>query len=564
MGVRRAVDMVLEAANKFPAPIYTFGPIIHNPQVLELLKEKGIVSLDEIPENGSGTILIRAHGVPPETKKRLQKAGFKVIDATCPRVARVQGIIKKSVANGAEVIIIGDANHPEVIGLQGYAGNKAHVVSSLEELQALPSFEQAAVVQQTTQSTALLKECQQWLKETFPHYIVHHTICNSTEKRQLETLQIAKMVEAMVVVGGKKSGNTRRLAEISQQGVGPVYYIESASELNDPALADLASVGITAGASTPNWTIKNVYRTLNEQASKKQGLLREGALNLQRILLLANLWVALGAAGLSAACGILLDMPHITLPLLIAFFYVQSMHTMNHLIGGKTDKYNDPERDQFYRQHRTPLLLLSLLTGLTGIVLSFLYGWIPFLAVAGMSVLGGAYNLKILPSRTGSKQWGQIKDIPGAKTVLITLSWGVLTAVLPILGSPVKWRPGLLIPFVLATSLVFVRTAFFDVLDMHGDRIMGRETIALLLGEKQTMRLLRILLGCLFLGILTAQIVIGLPAFGYLLLTCPLLLYATLHVYENGRMLPDIWLRFLMESHFVFIGLLAFVWTVTI
>ncbi|MBW1694559.1 MAG: 4-hydroxy-3-methylbut-2-enyl diphosphate reductase, partial [Deltaproteobacteria bacterium] len=152
MGVRRAVEMVLDAPQKHENPITTYGPLIHNPQVLNLLEEKGIVAITDIPEKGSGTILIRAHGVPPEAKERLTKAGFKVVDATCPRVIKVQTIIHKHAKQGYASIIIGDKDHPEVTGLMGYAGEKGYVVDSLEDLDTIPQLERAIIVAQTTQN----------------------------------------------------------------------------------------------------------------------------------------------------------------------------------------------------------------------------------------------------------------------------------------------------------------------------------------------------------------------------------------------------------------------------
>ena len=140
MGVRRAVEMVLDAPGRHPGPICTYGPLIHNPQVLDLLASKDIATIKELPVCGSGTVLIRAHGVPPETKKRLKAAGYKVIDATCPRVIRVQSIIRKHARQNHAVIIVGDRDHPEVIGLLGYAGANGHVVAGVEELKRLPVF----------------------------------------------------------------------------------------------------------------------------------------------------------------------------------------------------------------------------------------------------------------------------------------------------------------------------------------------------------------------------------------------------------------------------------------
>ena len=156
MGVRRAVEMVLDAPDQSTKPIYTYGPLIHNPQVLNLLQSKDIRVLDEIPNSGCGTVLIRAHGVPPTAKQHLKEAEFNVIDATCPRVIKVQTIIRKHAKKGYAVIIIGDKDHPEVIGLLGYARENGHVVGDMEELAALPAFDNAIIVSQTTQNARFL------------------------------------------------------------------------------------------------------------------------------------------------------------------------------------------------------------------------------------------------------------------------------------------------------------------------------------------------------------------------------------------------------------------------
>src|SRR5210317_465959 len=148
MGVRRAVEMVLDAPDQNTNPIFTYGPLIHSPQVLNLLKSKDISVLDEIPSRGSGTVLIRAHGVPPSTKEKLKEVNFNVIDATCPRVIKVQTIIGKHAKKGFAAIIIGDKDHPEVIGLLGYARDKGFVAGSLQELEALPDLEKAIIVAQ--------------------------------------------------------------------------------------------------------------------------------------------------------------------------------------------------------------------------------------------------------------------------------------------------------------------------------------------------------------------------------------------------------------------------------
>jgi len=262
MGVRRAVEMALEAPRKHENPIFTFGPLIHNPQVLNLLQEKGISVMNEVPDHGSGTVLIRTHGVSPKTMEDLKKAGFNVIDATCPRVAKVQTIIHKHARQGYSSIIIGDQDHPEVVGLLGYAEENGYVVSNIEGLDSLPAFDKAIIVAQTTQNTFFYEEVKKWADRRAPFYKIFDTICDATAKRQAEVSSLAKSVDAVIVIGGHNSGNTQRLAEIARQSGKPAFHIETEAELDLKALASAQHIGITTGASTPDWIIQRVYSAL--------------------------------------------------------------------------------------------------------------------------------------------------------------------------------------------------------------------------------------------------------------------------------------------------------------
>lgn len=262
MGVSRAVELALNLPRRFKGPFYTYGSLIHNPQVLSLLEEKGISAIDEIPERGEGTLLIRAHGVPPQAKARLEKAGFNVLDATCPRVIKVQTIISHHSRQGYASIIIGDRNHPEVIGLQGFAGENAYVVDNIKDLSKLPVFRNAIIVAQTTQNTLFFESIKSWAEACFPHYKIFDTICDSTAKRQEEVKQLACSVDAVVVVGGYNSGNTKRLAEIVRQQGKPAFHIETENELDLNGLKSFRRIGLTAGASTPNWIIKEIRRAI--------------------------------------------------------------------------------------------------------------------------------------------------------------------------------------------------------------------------------------------------------------------------------------------------------------
>ncbi len=564
MGVRRAVEMVLDAPNKHAGPICTYGPLIHNPQVLNLLEEKGISILPEIPDHGSGTVLIRAHGVPPKTKEDLKAAGFKIIDATCPRVIKVQAIIRKHAKQGYASIIIGDKNHPEVIGLLGFAGDKGYVVDSLADLESLPPFDKAIIVAQTTQNTRFFEKVKNWAGRQYPHYKIFDTICDSTAKRQFEVRQLADAVDAVIVVGGLSSGNTRRLAEIAQQTGKPTYHIESESELDSKALSSVQNIGITAGASTPNWVINRIYRALEILPYTKKQSWRRALITIQRALLLTNIYVSIGAGCLSYACTKLLGIANFFPHTLISILYVQSMHILNNLTGTKEDRYNDPERASFYNNNMTLLALLAVIAGGAGLMTAYTLGVIPFLILLVMSIMGLSYNQKLIPGWLTGSKYRRIRDVPGSKTVLIAIAWGIVTALLPSLSRPSSSSPGTAVVFLWSICLVFVRTAFFDLLDTQGDRIVGKETIPLLLGEKRTISLLKAMLVFVLAALIVSSALHLTSNLGFALAICPIFVFIVLSAHQRGHMLPGTRLEFLVETNFVMAGIIAFTWSALI
>ncbi len=562
MGVRRAVEMVLDAPNKHENPIYTYGPLIHNPQVLSLLKEKGISVIDDIPDHGIGTILIRAHGVPPKAKEDLKNAGFTVIDATCPRVIKVQTIINKYARQGYASIIIGDRDHPEVIGLLGYAEKKGHVVNNIKDFDSLPVFDRAIVVAQTTQNALFFEEVKKKAIHNFPHYKIFDTICDSTTKRQAEVKRLALSLDAIIVVGGHNSGNTQRLAEIARQVGKPAFHIEKESELNIKALASAQYIGITAGASTPNWIIKRVYRTLETLLFKKKQRWRKVLFIIQRSLLLTNIYVSIGAGCLCYACTRLYGIEHYFPHVLISMLYVLSMHIFNNLTGSKADRYNDPSRASFYEEHKAFLVLLALIAGATGLITAYTMGLFPFLILLVMSITGLSYNLRLVPKGFITGKYRRIKDIPGSKTILIAAAWGIVTSLLPHLSISSSINLSAALLFLWSALLVFARTAFFDILDVQGDRIVGKETIPILLGEKQTMRLLKFILLVIIIILFFSSAFHLFSSLGFALVICPIFMLIVLSAHEHGYMLPGIRLEFLIETHFVLAGIIALLWSV--
>ncbi|MCG8472416.1 MAG: 4-hydroxy-3-methylbut-2-enyl diphosphate reductase [Desulfobacterales bacterium] len=561
MGVRRAVDTVLDASNGKKRPICTYGPLIHNPQVLDLLKGKGIPAISDIPEKGEGTVVIRAHGVPPESKEALKGAGFSVVDSTCPRVIKVQRIIHRHAKKGYHAIIIGDRDHPEVIGLNGYAHGRGHVVETLDEVKKLPAFENAIIVAQTTQNVAFYDDVKKWASQTHPHYLTFDTICDSTEKRQADILSIAKNVDAVVVVGGKNSGNTQRLAELARESGKLTFHIEDVEELDMNRIKHLDSVAITAGASTPNWIISKVYRAIETASASQERLFGIPVAVIKMALMRSNVYLALAAASLAYACSVLQGIQNWLVPSAVAMLYVLSMHIFNHLTAISADRYNDPERADFYDRNKWALASFAFAGGGLGLLLAYSLGTFPFVVLLLMSLAGLSYNLPIIPNRLFKGKYKRLRDVPGSKTVLITAAWGVVTALLPALTSRHGFTISTLPALLLACGMVFSRTIFFDILDMQGDRIVGQETFPIILGDKKTAKILKNLLITLALMLPLSSLLGLISGLGYILWIYPAFLFGLMIAYQKRLILPGFQLEFLVESQLVLSGVIALFWS---
>lgn len=243
-----------------PAPrLFTLGPIIHNPLVMQKYTQQGVICESD-PEQfrAHDRVVIRAHGIPPALERRLEAKGATIIDATCPKVKAAQLAIRREQAKGGTLVLFGEKDHPEVRGLLGYADHNALVFASVRELEKLPlaSGPEYFLAAQTTQDRNVFHEARAFLEKRLGRDITClDTICNATRDRQQEVLELAEQVEAMVVVGGLNSGNTRRLAEIAAGRRIPTMHVEQAGditeELRQTILAGKKVVGLTAGASTP-------------------------------------------------------------------------------------------------------------------------------------------------------------------------------------------------------------------------------------------------------------------------------------------------------------------------
>ena len=268
-GVQRAVDTVYKQIEENSAEkIYTYGPIIHNEEVIKDMEKKGvevILSEEELKQIKSGIVIIRSHGVPKRICDLLDENKVRYVDATCPFVKKIHRIVEEKSRDGYHIVIIGNREHPEVMGIEGWAQGPATIIQTEEEareFELVPESEKVCVVAQTTFNYNKFKDLVEIISEKRYDIIVLNTICNATKERQEEAYDIAKRVDAMIVIGDKRSSNTQKLFEICSNACADTYYIQTLGDLNMNQLRSVETVGITAGASTPNKIIEEVQNNV--------------------------------------------------------------------------------------------------------------------------------------------------------------------------------------------------------------------------------------------------------------------------------------------------------------
>ena len=263
-GVRRAVDTAAAAA-----PAVTLGPIIHNPQMVETLRQQGVVSVagpDDVPPGAK--VVLRSHGVGRAEIEDLQKRDLTVLDATCPFVARIHQMAREASEAQVPVIVIGERAHPEVVGILGWTDPPGTTVMQPEDVQALPEMERALIVSQTTMVQERFEMLCDLLKEKIRHPDIRATICPATRDRQSEAVEIAEKADVMIVIGGRESSNSKKLFQLAASRCPRTYFIETAEELKGVQISASDTIGITAGASTPDCIIKEVVARMNDIEKK--------------------------------------------------------------------------------------------------------------------------------------------------------------------------------------------------------------------------------------------------------------------------------------------------------
>ena len=264
-GVKRAVNMVYDRIGQTDMPIYTYGPIIHNEEVVKDLEKKGVSVLEteeELKNLTEGTVIIRSHGVPRRIYNQIREQGLDYVDVTCPFVLKIHRIVERESKAGRHIVIIGNRTHPEVEGIRGWCEGPSTVIRTKEEAEEFLKNppEKVCIVSQTTFNYKNFQELVEILAKKRYDRLVLNTICNATNERQAEAAEIAKTVDAMIVIGGRHSSNTQKLFEICSGECKNTYYIQTLADLDSDRFQSIQCVGITAGASTPNKIIEEVSK----------------------------------------------------------------------------------------------------------------------------------------------------------------------------------------------------------------------------------------------------------------------------------------------------------------
>ena len=508
-GVRRAMDAVLDASTRSGSgPVQTLGPLIHNPQALELISRRGVAVAEAPDKVKSGTVVIRAHGIPIQQlrglKERQAKGELSIVNATCPEVAKVHAKIKKWSPKGYHTVILGTHGHAESVAHQSFAEHGSTIVANMLEAQALPAehLEKVLIVAQTTFTTKDFQEISDSIRARAGACIVENTICEDTWMRQEEARELARTVDYVVVVGGRASSNTKHLAELARHYGKPVQYVETASEMDLTVLAGTETVGVMAGASTPTWLVEEVVDVLEQHG--------HGPEKVTRILNAAfgpPLKLAVGAAFLTLGIHAWTGLPLSWKYPFIAAAYVLAMYLLTPYLDPLGLGSKGPARARLLERSRTFLVGVALASLLSAFIVAGTLGLGSVLVVGGASVFGLVYKKRVL---IGGQTFS-LKSIPGSKDILVAVALAVVALALPLWHDGRPWGPRAWAAMLLVSSLVFARTTIYNLRDMQNDQILGRETLPILLGRRATKILLLAGLASALAATLAVTLLTGRP-----------------------------------------------------
>ena len=487
-GVKRAMDAVLEASVRNDGrTVQTLGPLIHNPQALELIGKRGVAVAETPDQVQGGTVVIRAHGIPIQDlrglKERQARGELKIVNATCPEVAKVHHKIKKWSPKGYFTVILGSHGHAESVAHRSFAESGSVIVATMAEAEALTEeqLRKVLVVAQTTFTVKDYHAISDYIRNRAGEAVLENTICEDTWMRQDEARELARTVDAVIVVGGKASSNTKHLAELAQHYGKPVQYVETASELDLSGFSGHETVGVLAGASTPTWLVDEVVEVLEEvgDAPGKFAHFMSSAFATPVVMAVG---AALATLGVQKWLGLTLGFRS---PL-ITGSYVLAMYLLNPFLDPMGLGVKGPGRERFLVKNRAILLGIACVSLSVSIGTAAFLDWRALLIVVSASILGSTYKRGF---RLGNRLVS-LSSLPGAKDVLVAAALSVVAVVMPNWVKGGHWDLHTFAAVVLVAALGFSRTVIYDIRDMQNDQVLGRDTLPILMGKQAAKRVL--------------------------------------------------------------------------
>ncbi len=483
MGVRNAILKIVDELNSSDEKIYVYGPLIHNPQTIEVLKNRGLITINSLHEIKNRQIAIRTHGIPVDENRIIKNEASRTINLTCSRVARVQSYIKKYSSEGYFTIIIGDRDHAEVIGLKSYASAGVHVVSEPDDIKNLPAAEKYLIVSQTTHERTQFEQIVNLIRKKNKNIHVIDTICDSTRLRQDDVRDgIARGIDTLVVVGGKNSANTTRLAKIGTDNGIRTFHIETDEELNPDEFKNSRYVLVTAGASTPGWIINNVleklYMIKNSNSNPVIKLLKRYFEFFVRSNIISSIASFLMVLIAQKYAGISIDYKYG----IIAALFIYVMYTVNNYLDREFLIKSNSYKYKIYEKYGLYMLIAAIFAFFISVYLCYTIS-LPLMYLFLIPYLLGVFYstpyFKFFVKALGSEL---LKKIYNTK-IVTGFGWLVVLILLPYYGKGVPCMT-----FISTASLfftfVFLRQFIIDLVAFQGDLILGRDTLATSLGVK--------------------------------------------------------------------------------
>ncbi len=555
MGVKKAIIKTVKELNSADdEKIFVYGPLIHNPQTLNVLSQRGLETIDSLDNIENKAIAIRTHGITSGEYKQIKKFAGRIINLTCPRVSYVQSIIKKFANKGYHTIIVGDDGHAEIKSLKSFAVSGVSVVSSAQQLNQVPACSNYLIVAQTTLDRNIFNRVVGKASKLKGNLEIIDTICNSTRKRQNNVYErIKDGVDTLVVVGGKNSANTKRLADIGKHAGISTIHIEDEKDLTENFFKDSRHVLVTAGASTPGWIINNVLERIYNIKLKKANWLINSGKKILEFLMRTNaisaafaFWITLFQLFYNNSFS------NLTMPL-ISSFYIFSMYTVNNLVELKFLKKSNSNKYKIY--DRFGVVLLSLAIVITGISIYFSKD----ISMPSRIILYSSFLFGFIYFSTPVKRILQFKVFKYFEKIynskLVTgFGWALICSVIPQLetGGSVYLSAFFSIHIFL---LITIRQYLIDRIAYQGDFILGRETLPIWLGATKSEMLIKGVSVFLILLSSVFPLMLDKPEL-YVILLIYLYVYFIYNRITSKEYLIALKFEFWVDSSYLLLGLL--------